>query len=65
MRLLTGPIEAVGTDGFRIPGLQLRIPNARTLLRPATGDDSQRELLLVLELEAGTNTQEIDYELLR
>ena len=62
-RALIGAI--VSTEPiFEIPGLRLRIPDVRTVLREF-GSNGEQELLLEIPLPEGRSTVTIHYELLK
>lgn len=61
-RALTGVIVSAPPN-FEIPGLRLRVPEVRTVLRDF-GADGEQELLLEIPLPQGRSTVTIHYELL-
>ncbi len=61
-RALTGAIVSAAPI-FEVPGLRLRVPEVRTVLRDL-GADGEQELLLEIPLPQGRSTVTIHYELL-
>ena len=62
-RALTGPIEELGERRYRIPRLELTVPDVPVLLRPLEGSETDRELILALPLPEGRSRFEVDYVL--
>lgn len=68
-RALTGKIEEVSTKSFNNPDVQLALiggsAKASTALRKAADEKSETELIITLDLPAGTSTQTFEYALRR
>lgn len=64
MRLLTGAVEDLGDGRFAIPRLAVKLPPGLGRLRPSEDPEVERELILTLELPAGTSQLIIDHDLL-
>ena len=63
-RVLTGPIEKLGEGRYRVPQLEVQVPEEWVLLRPLAGSDSEHELILTMPLPEGPSHLTIDYVLL-
>lgn len=63
-RVLAGEVTKESEGEFAIPGLNVSVGQAETMLRPSAAEGEQ-ELLLKIPLEKGENNYSIDYELLR
>jgi len=63
-RVLTGAIEKVDEGRYRIPRLEVHVPEQWVLLRPLAGSETERELILTMPLPAGPSQLTIDYVLL-
>jgi mono/diheme cytochrome c family protein len=63
MRVLTGAIEKVADGRYRVPRLEVRVPEQWVVLRPLGASETDLELLLALPLPAGPSRLAIDYVL--
>lgn len=64
LRVLTGPIERVAEGRYRIPGLEVRVPEMWVRLRTLAGSETEHELILTMPLPQGPSQLTIDYVLL-
>jgi mono/diheme cytochrome c family protein len=63
-RALTGKVQAVSSEQFQIPGLQLSVPAVPTLVRPLQADKNGSEVLLKITIPKGKSDIKLTYELL-
>ena len=59
-----GAVEDLGDGRFAIPRLAVKLPPGLGRLRPSEDPEVERELILTLELPAGTSQLIIDHDLL-
>ncbi|MFT7671201.1 MAG: hypothetical protein ACI8X5_003918, partial [Planctomycetota bacterium] len=62
-RPLVGDLERASPTQYKQGSLQLTTPDARTLMRPTLWDPTQSELLIELDLPAGTSEWSFEYEI--